>query len=67
MNTERYTFRDFKTKRERFTRGRFVKWSEPTGLLATRYAIFATRRGEVIVPFYLLTAESIGKLPPRPE
>lgn len=54
-----YTYRDINNKqRIRRTRGQFAGWTEPTGLLNVRYAIFRNRCGDVLVPRYLLTEET---------
>lgn len=53
-----YTFKDFITGKPRFTRGQFVGWTEPTGLLKVKYAIFQRRASKLFVPEYLLTRET---------
>lgn len=53
-----YTYKDFATEKIRKTRGKFGGWTEPTGLLAVKYAIFKNKRGTVLVPAYLLTTET---------
>lgn len=59
----RYTYRDFVTKKERYTRGEFAGYTQPTGLLNARYAKFKRPHGYLFVPSYLLTAESKSMLP----
>jgi len=54
----KYYFKDFDTGKTRFTRGKFVGFTQPTGLLAARYAIFARKSDNVLVPEYLLTART---------
>lgn len=54
----KYTFKDFVTGKQRWTRGNFVGWTESTGLLNARYAIFQRPRSDLLVPEYLLTKES---------
>ncbi len=61
-----YTYKDFITRKLRRTRGQFSGWTEPTGLLNAPYAVFKNRRGRVLVPVYLLTNETLSKLPPPP-
>lgn len=53
-----YTYKDFVTGKIRSTRGRFANWSDPTGPLKARYAIFANQKGIVAVPEYCLTKET---------
>jgi hypothetical protein len=57
-----YTYKDFITGNIKKTRGEFSRWSEPTGPLSTRYAIFENPKGVVAVPEYLLTKETREKL-----
>lgn len=54
----KYTFKDFITGKIKFTRGEFKGWTDNTGLVGSRYAIFRNRGGDVLVPAYLLTAET---------
>lgn len=53
-----YTYKDFATGDIRRTRGRFDGYTEPTGLIGARYAIFRNPKGAVLVPDYLLTKET---------
>lgn len=53
-----FTYTDFSTRKIKRTRGTFAGWTQPTGLLKARYAIFKNPRGTVLVPCYLLTAET---------
>jgi hypothetical protein len=57
---KRYTYKDIAAEngRIRFTRGRFAGFTEPTGLLNVRYAIFQNPRSSVLVPEYTLTRET---------
>ena len=59
---ETYTYKDFVTGKTRRTFGKFVGWSEPTGPLNARYAMFKTPRTYVNVPGYCLTKESKERL-----
>lgn len=61
-----YTYKDLETGKIRRTSGEFECWSERTGILNVRYAIFKTRRTRVYVPFYLLTQETRDAIPPKP-
>lgn len=62
-----YTYKDFETGEIRRTRGKFDHWSEPTGPLNARYAIFRNPRGIVAVPHYCLTSETERAIPAHPE
>jgi hypothetical protein len=53
-----YTYKDFETGKTKRTRGKFTGWTQPTGLLKVRYAIFKNPRGTVLVPAYCLTPET---------
>lgn len=57
----RYYFRDFITRKQRYTRGRFVGWV--TDGIGIKRAVFRTDRTEVYVPVYLLHPESKAMLP----
>jgi len=57
-----YTYVDFVTGKIRRTRGKFIGWSRPTGLLNVRYAIFQTSCTYVNVPYYCLTRETKERL-----
>ncbi len=61
-----YQYKDFVTRKLHRTRGQFSGWTKPTGLLRAPYAIFRNPRGSVLVPIYLLTKETLSKLPPPP-
>jgi hypothetical protein len=54
----KYTYRDFETKKPRWTRGQFREWTEPTGLLNVRYAVIDRERSELFIPEYCLTPET---------
>ena len=54
-----YTYKDFATGEIKRTNGRFGGWTEPTGLLNVRYAIFRRPRSSIFVPAYLLTPETL--------
>lgn len=57
-----YTYKDIATAKIRRTRGKFVGWTKPTGLLKIPYAIFRNPRGDVLVPRYLLTQETRDRI-----
>jgi len=60
----KYTYKDFITGKTRFTRGEFIGWTPGTGIIGAKFAIFHNRSVDVLVPEYLLTAEtraSIGR------
>lgn len=54
----KYTYRDIITKKIRYTTGKFIGWTEPTGLLSVKYAVFRRQKTDLIVPEYLLTPET---------
>jgi hypothetical protein len=57
-----YTYKDFVSGKIKRTRGKFDGWTEPTGLLNARYAIFKNPLGVVMVPEYLLMPETKTKI-----
>ena len=62
-----YTYKDFITGKIKRTRGTFEQWSEPTGHLHVRYAIFKNPKGRICVPSYCLTPETRAAIPAMPE
>ena len=54
----RYTYKNFATDKLRWTAGRFIGWSEPTGPLCAPYAGFQRKASMLWIPKYLLTAET---------
>ncbi len=56
-----YSYRDFATQKLKHTRGKFSHW-ENGGPLNVRYAVFANRCSDVLVPEYSLTAETKRKI-----
>jgi hypothetical protein len=54
----KYYYRDFDTKKIRYTRASFAGWTTSTGLLNVRYATFVRRADIMYVPEYLLTKET---------
>lgn len=61
-----YSYKDGMTDKIRRTRGVFEGWSEKTGPLNVRYAIFKNPCSRVCIPYYLLTPETKAALPPMP-
>jgi len=57
-----YTYRDFVTGKTKRTYGKFYGWSEKTGVLNVRYAIFECPCTFVNVPEYCLTQETKRKI-----
>ena len=57
MAKNRMTYKDFETGKIHYTRGRFIGWTNPTGLLNVPYAIFARGSDNLLVPEYLLTQD----------
>lgn len=64
MNTK-YTYKDFETRKIRYTRGKFLHWQRG-GLLNAWGAVFACHSSIVFVPEYLLTPETRAAIPERP-
>jgi hypothetical protein len=54
----KYKYKDFATGKPHWTRKQFIGWTEKTGLLNVRYAIFNSRGGDLLVPEYCLSADS---------
>ena len=61
--SQRYHYKDFITAKTRYTRGKFIGWSERTGPLGKRYAGFLRGSGVLWVPIYLLLPETRELLP----
>lgn len=59
----RYTYKDFVTGQTRFTCGKFKGFTNPTGPLNARYAIFQRPATSLFVPEYCLTKETKNMLP----
>ena len=55
----RYTYKDFATGQNRFTCGKFKGFTNPTGPLNCRYAIFQRKASSLFVPEYCLTKETM--------
>lgn len=53
-----YTYKDFATGQTRLTRGKFKGFTNPTGPLNCRYAIFQRKASSLFVPEYCLTKET---------
>jgi len=62
----RYYYRDFVTKKRRYTRGRFVGWTKEMGPLGVPYAHFQGEATALFIPVYLLAQETRALLPPPP-
>jgi len=58
----RQWYKDFKTGKLRWTRKQFVQWTRPQGLLNVRYAVFAGRDEDLLIPAYCLTPETRAML-----
>jgi hypothetical protein len=58
---KRYTYKDFATGKQRWTKGQFAGWTEG-GPLGARYAIFQRLASSVLVPEYCLTQETRKEL-----
>ncbi len=55
-------YRDFVTKKKRFTNGRFVGWQRG-GPLRVWYAIVQRQKSTLLIPEYLIRADSLAQLP----
>jgi hypothetical protein len=53
----KHTYKDFVTGKIRYTRGKFLNWTEG-GIIGAKYAVFATAKNYLLIPIYLLTAET---------
>lgn len=56
--SQRYYYKDFVTAKTRYTRGKFIGWSERTGPLKRRYAGFERGSDTLWIPIYLLLPET---------
>jgi len=52
------TYKDFETGKIHRTRGLFIGWTLPSGIVGAPYAIFQRRRSNLFIPEYLLTSET---------
>lgn len=50
----KYWYKDFGTRKMRFTYGKFGGWTDQTGPMNVRYAIFVRKASTIYVPEYLL-------------
>ena len=56
-----YTYHEHKTGRAISFQGTFTRWSEPTGVLNDRLAIFATATGTLMIPTHQMTMKTFGE------
>lgn len=61
-----YTYKDFMTNKIKTTRGKFVGWQKG-GILGAWGAVFANRSSQLFIPRYLLTQETLARLPKAPD
>ena len=54
----KYTYKDFQAGKIHTTSGKFKGWTDRTGLLNVRYAIFQRPKSSLFVPEYCLTKET---------
>ncbi len=59
-------YRDIKTNKVQWTRGKFSHWIQG-GLLNAHYAVILLRSKTLLIPIYLITKESRAQLPSLPE
>ena len=57
-----YTYKDFETRKIRRTRGKFAGWAKGSNLVGARMACFANRASVLMIPAYLLTAETAEQI-----
>lgn len=57
-----YTYKDFATGKIHKTNGKFQGWTNETGPLNVRYAIFHRPNSSLFIPEYCLTKESRQKI-----
>lgn len=62
----KYTYKDWEGK-QRWTRGEFLGWHGPTGILNAYYAEFKRPRSSLFIPAYCLTPETRAAIAPRPD
>ncbi len=65
MGKSRFSYKDFATNKLRYTNGKFIGWTKPTGILNIPYAKFRRLRTILFVPKCLLTKDccrAISKL-----
>lgn len=57
-----YTYSNFATGKLHKTSGKFQGWTDKTGLLNVRYAIFQRPKSSLFIPEYCLTKETRERL-----
>lgn len=57
-----YTYKDFQTSKIHKTSGKFEGWTDKTGLLNVKYAIFRRPNSSLFIPEYCLTKETRQKI-----
>lgn len=57
-----YTYKDFVTGKIHKTSGKFEGWTDKTGPLNVRYAIFHRPKSSLFIPEYCLTKETQQRL-----
>jgi hypothetical protein len=61
-----YSYKDISTGKLKHTRGKFAGWTPRQGPLQIPYAVFQNSASAYEVPFYLLTKETLARLPKLP-
>lgn len=61
-----YTYKDFATGKIRQTSGKFEGWTDKTGPLNVKYAIFHRPKSSLFIPEYCLTKETQQKIDHNP-
>ena len=62
MPTDAWTYKDFVTGKPRWTLGKFSGWTESSGPLGVKYAIFERKISTIFVPRYCLSVESLRRI-----
>ena len=62
----KYFYKDFATGKIRWTSGKFIGWTAPTGLLKTKYAEFRRKADSLFIPDYSLTTETKAAMEVKP-
>ena len=57
-----YTYRDFISGKIHKTSGKFEGWTNNTGILNVKYAVFHRPKSSLFIPEYCLTKETKDKL-----
>jgi len=56
------TYKEIQSSKIHRTKGLFVGWTKPTGILGVPYAIFQRPHSQLIIPEYLLTKQTKSRI-----